>query len=229
MYLSKQDIEKLHRQYKEVCEQAYQKVMGNVDIHRGRNFIYCNIIKSLIKNYLNNEISGKTIIRNEKTMRRNLEIENRAVSLFGKIDRIERYSEFTDIIDFKTGDTKSLKFAFQNKYNTENLIEILGKKEQVLQLVFYYYLMAGTGYISGDTQCRIGIYSFRNQQSNKNPQFLKNTNNNIYHFRGTAEVGKSAVILKHLLTDIFNGKKSFQQTVDSSKCDWCPYRNVCGR
>ncbi len=227
--ISREGIEKLNGQYEGICEQAYQEVMGNVDIYRGRNFIYCSIIKTLIKNYVNNEISGKTIIGNEVTVRRNLKVENKEVLLFGKIDRLEKHSEFTDIIDFKTGDTKSLQFTFQNEYNRENLIEILQKKEQVLQLIFYYYLITGTGYITKDTPCRIGIYSFRNQQKKKNPQYLKNKNNDIFHFRGTAEVGKSAVVLKHILADIFNREKSFQQTKDRSKCDFCPYKNVCGR
>lgn len=227
--LVEKDIDKLNKNYEEICEQVYMKVMGNVDIMRGRNFIYCSIIKSLIKNYLNNEISGKTIIRNEEKIKRNLKVGDRMVSLYGKIDRIEKYAGFTEIIDFKTGDTKSLQFTFQKKYSAESLIEYLQKKEQILQLIFYYYLIAGKGYITHETPCRIGIYSFRNQQKKNNIEYLKNDKNTIYYFKGGSEAGKSAVVLKHIFNNIFDPEKSFQQTEHISKCEHCPYVSICGR
>ncbi len=227
--LSEKNIEILKEQYEMVCEQVYQEIMGNVDIKKGRNFIYCSIIKSLIEKYLNNETSDKRVIRSEANITRNLRIDNRMVKLYGKIDRIEKNSTFTDIIDFKTGDTKSLKFTFQNNYNSENLIEYLRKNDQILQLICYYYLVVGTEYINTNTEYRLGIYSFRNQHKKDKIQYLKRDRNKDYHFKGRREVGKCITVLKYIFTEIFNTEKFFEQTEDKSKCEYCPYVEICGR
>ncbi len=227
--LSEKHLKGLKEQYEIVCEQVYQESLGNVDINKGKNYIYCSIIKSLISRYLDNEVSGKTIIRNEEQMERNLMVNNKTVQLYGKIDRIERYAGFTDIIDFKTGNIDSLQFTFKNNYNNGYLFDQLQKNEQVLQLICYYFLVAKSGYISSDTRCRLGIYSFRNQQKKEHMQYLKRSRNKDYHFEGKTDIGKSILVLKHIIAEILDAEVPFQQTENSDKCEYCPYKNICGR
>ena len=227
--LSEKYLESLKEQYAILCEQVYQESMGNVDIGKGRNYIYCSIIKSLVSRYLDNEVSGKTIIRIEEQIERNIKVNKKKIQLYGKIDRIERHAGFTDIIDFKIGNISSLQFMFKNDYDNTHLIDQLQKNEQVLQLICYYFLVAGSEYISSNTRCRLGIYSFRNQQKKVHIQYLKQNRNEEYQFKGRTEIGKSISVLKHIITEILSADIPFQQTENSDKCEYCPYKNICGR
>ncbi|MFO7888952.1 MAG: PD-(D/E)XK nuclease family protein [bacterium] len=227
--ISENHLKNLKEQYEMLCEQVYQESLGNVDIGKGRNYIYCNIIKSLISRYLDNEVSGKTIISIEEQLERNITVNKKTIQLYGKIDRIEKYAGFTNIIDFKTGTINSLQFKFKNDYNNTYLFDKLQKNEQVLQLICYYFLVAGSGYISSDTRCRLGIYSFRNQQKKEHIEYLKQGRNKDYLFKGKTEIGKSISVLKHIIADILDTEVPFQQTENRDKCEYCPYKNICGR
>jgi len=227
--ISEHHLENLKEKYELVCEQVYQESLGNVNIRKGRNYIYCSTIKTLISQYLDNEVSGKTIIRDEEQIERNIAVDKKTIQLYGKIDRIERYAGFTDIIDFKTGTIDSLQFKFRNDYDTTFLFDQLQKNEQILQLICYYFLVAGAGYISSDTRCRLGIYSFRNQQNREPVQYLKQGRNNDYHFKGRTEIGKSIPVLKHIITEILDSDTPFQKTENIDNCEYCPYKNICGR
>ena len=227
--LSENDIEAMLGQYKQTVEEVYLEEMGSVDIEKGRNFLYCRIIETLIGNYLKNEKPGKTVIETEKDFTNRFELDDFQVKLYGKVDRIEQHNGTVDIIDFKTGIINSLQFKLDEKRSDETLFDELRKKSQVLQLICYYYLTADRINVDEDVRFRLGIYSFKEQKEVGKARYLSESRNRNYYLTRKGGYGRVDSILKQIFQDLFDKEKPFQQIDDDAKCGFCPYIEICGR
>jgi hypothetical protein len=217
------------KQYKQTVEEVYLEEMGSVDIEKGRNFLYCRIIETLIANYLKNEKPGKTVIETEKQFTKLLTLHDFNVKLEGKVDRIEQHNGTVDIIDFKTGIIDSLQFNLDEERSEEILFDELRKKSQVLQLICYYYLAADRVNTDKDVHFRLGIYSFKEQKEFGKTRYLSEGRNKYYYLTQKGGYGSVVHILKQIFQDLFDKEKPFQQIDDDAKCGFCPYKDICGR
>jgi len=227
--LSESDLEAMLGQYKQTIEEVYLEEMGKVDIGKGRNFLYCRIIETLIGTYLKNEKPGKMIIETEKDFTKWLAFDDFQVNLYGRVDRIEQRNGIVDIIDFKTGIIKPLQFNLDEERSEEALFEKLRKNSQVLQLICYYVLAADRVNAEDDVRFRLGIYSFKEQKEVGKARYLSEGRNKNYYLTQKGGYAKVVHILKQIFQDLFDKEKPFQQIDDDKNCGFCPYIEICGR
>ena len=227
--LSEKNIAAMLSIYTQTVEQVYLEEMGTVDISKGRNYLYCRIIETLIHDYLKNEKPGKTVIETEKDFTKWLKLDSFQVKLYGMVDRIEQRNNTIDIIDFKTGIINSLQFNLDEQRSEEVLFAELRKKSQVLQLIFYYYLAADSIGREKDLFFRLGIYSFKEQREVGKTRYLSEAKNKNYYLSKKGGYSGIVAILKQIFGDLFDKESPFQQIDENSKCGYCPYSEICGR
>ena len=226
--LTRGQLDSMLERYPEVVESVYLGEMGQVNIRKGRNYLNCEIIKKLVQIYLAGEKPGKVVLSSEKEYFKSLEVDGVPIQLKGIVDRIEKTGEIVNIIDFKTGMIKSLQFDLMEDRSLGDLLEILRKQTQVLQLLFYGYI-AGEAVSSGEVPLRLGIYSFKEQKDEGRARFLTQTRNKPYVFDASQAEVLIAPVLRAIFLDLLDVNNPFEQTDDPEKCRICPYADVCGR
>jgi len=226
--LTRQQIDEMLLIHEQVVRDVYQEKMGSVDIKKGRNFLYVNILTALVGIFLKNEKVGKTVLETEKKITKNIKIKDVNIRLTGNIDRIERQGDVVDIIDFKTGNINSIQFDLNLEMTLEELKRKFRKNSQLLQLLFYYYLSVSNICPQEEIQLRLGIYSFKKQKGQGKISFFSVKKNKIHYLSANKEDARITGLLEMIFTDVFEPSRSFQQTEDSSKCSYCPYSEICG-
>ena len=226
--LTEEKIENQRQQMQDVIESIYLEEMGQVDIRKGRNFLNCRIIEALIGTYLKHETPGKQILSTEQAYQKRLEVGNSVLLLQGTVDRVEREGNVVNIIDFKTGLLKSLSFDLSESHSRTGLLEIFSRKPQVLQLLFYGFLVAdGSPFQS--CLFRLGIYSFKEQKTEGRVRYLSENNGQPVLFSAQQAQTSIATILREVFLDLLDVCRPFAQTEDLRQCAICPYVDVCGR
>jgi hypothetical protein len=209
--------------------EVYDRLMGGgADLEKGRNFLNCHIIETLLGNYIRNERPGKTVLELEKTYTRQIRISGFDVILEGKTDRIEKHLNRIDIIDFKTGRTDSLDFELRKERTRGELIEEFRKKGQVLQLLCYFVLAAEKCGGGPDARFRLSLYSFKDQRDSGSPTFLHSGKDGPLVL-GPGDMPAAEAVVIQVLEDLFDKEKPFEQTNDTKACEHCPFAEVCGR
>ncbi len=227
--LTESDVRRMRDLHKRTVEEVYLEKMGGVDIEKGRNFLNCRIIETLIGNYLESEKPGKVILETEKKFEKWLTLGDFRVRLTGQVDRIEQRDGLVDIIDFKTGIIGSLQFALAEKRSDEMVLEELRKKSQVLQLLFYYYLAAEGVNAGENVRFRLGIYSFKEQRDSGAARFLSESRSKNYYLTRRGAAGHVGSILKQIFNNLFDSGRPFGQIENEQVCEFCPYAAICGR
>lgn len=229
MQLAESDLASMRDHYKRTVEEVYLEKMGDVEIEKGRNFLNCRIIETLIGNYLENEKPGKVILETEREFEKWFAPGDFRVKLHGTVDRIEGRDGLVDIIDFKTGIVNSLQFSLDEERSFETLLDELRKHGQVLQLLLYYYLAAEQVKADDNVRFRLGIYSFKEQRDTGKPRFLSEGRSKSHYLTRRGGAAHVETILKQIFDDLFDKGKPFEQADDEEKCGFCPYVEICGR
>ncbi len=183
-----------------------------------------------IKTYLNQlltvdkDIAPFTMVSLEQKYRTTFDIDlngNRTtIHIGGKIDRVDRVKGITRVLDYKTGDVKTLKFK-----EIEDLFErdIKEPKKEILQAMIYSWALSEN---SDNLEIQPVIYSLRKL-------FNKNYSPDIEwekHDFSFQELKNDLVInLKELVNEIYSTENKFTQTEHTSKCKYCAYNKICQR
>ena len=141
------------------------------------------------------------------------------VNFKGSIDRIDRVGGAHRIIDYKTGtgatDFKSIEQLFDESKNN--------RPSQILQVFVYalFYALENPG-----KQLSPAIYYLRSVFKDFDPTitFDKNPVENISRF-----LPEFTEKFNALLQEIFNPNIPFSQTKNEKNCQWCAFKEVCGR
>ncbi|MDG1332367.1 MAG: PD-(D/E)XK nuclease family protein [Crocinitomicaceae bacterium] len=119
---------------------------------KGKNLLSYEMAKELTKRFLKSEKAfleqqSEPVFIEALEQSYNVEIEvevhgaRKKVNLRGFIDRIDRVGDNIRIIDYKTGKVNDLDVKFRDKdYEVEQIVESMGSKKHLLQLVMYAYL-----------------------------------------------------------------------------------------
>lgn len=167
----------------------------------------------------------------EKEYAAGFEIETaegkKIVSLKGIIDRVDEHSGSIRLIDYKSGqDNKNfpdITSLFDRENNSRN--------KAVMQTMFYGLIYQAT--VKENTlPLKPAIFNLREMFSeNFNPylqeKLPRKSGIEVNDYRDYQEEYKEG--LKGLLEDIYNPDIPFAQTDDWKKCEYCPYREICGR
>jgi len=189
---------------------------------QGQYFLIGEILRSYVKQtleadkqftpfqYIGAEYKFKSIYR---------VTDNLSVNFKGSIDRIDQIEDVYRIIDYKTGngsiDFKNIAQLFDASKNN--------RPAHILQVFIYALFYAKE---NPEKKLTPAIYYLRSIFSNFNPSvtFKKQQIEDISSFSD-----EFIPLFNACLEEIFDEKVPFTQTQQEKNCQWCIFKEVCGR
>ncbi|MDD5363242.1 MAG: PD-(D/E)XK nuclease family protein [Ignavibacteria bacterium] len=228
--VTEKDIEDIAARVETDFDNIFMKVLDSKEdlkylnlSEKGRNTLSKSVIKKLVKRFLEAEKNRLpfSILALEKWVETGIEIETgggrHSLNIAGKIDRIDESENIKTIIDYKTGDSK-LKSLRNRDTFFENLFTDPGYKAN-FQTFFYVYLMYLTEHYD---KCKAGIYALK-EISNEGLQLMQD---DIFTQEDIKLFGEE---LTKKIEEIFGSEIPFTKTVDVKRCEYCDYKDICGR
>ncbi|HNP18827.1 MAG TPA: PD-(D/E)XK nuclease family protein [Fulvivirga sp.] len=145
------------------------------------------------------------------------------IRMHGIIDRIDLKEGKVRVIDYKTGRDKKNFTTLESLTDREDK----NRNKAVFQVFFYSYLY-WKKYADGTDAIEPGLFNSLDLfQKEFNWQIVKDKDFNIKDFRQYTEAYEEQ--LGQLLHEIYDPSHPFDQTEDVKKCEYCAYREICGR
>ncbi len=200
----------------------------------GRSLIAAEVLKKFIYKILeyDKDYAPFRIIGLEASSREGYSIDipilvegnARKVRLKGIIDRLDIKEGKVRVIDYKTGrDAKDF-------VSVDSLIDPddNGRNKAVFQVLFYSYLFLNK-YDGEYQQIEPGIFNSRDLFDDEFEWkiYNKGIKAPVNEYRQYHE--EFETILTRLLTEIYDPEVNFDQTEDTKKCLFCPYKEICQR
>jgi hypothetical protein len=195
------------------------------NIHSGEDYLFQKILITKLNQYIYKfikKINHKfKICETEITLKADYKLQKIDVPFKGRIDRIDQLYISEEpvrmIIDYKTGNS-SQKFKYTDKLIEESNIEIIRKYIQSLQLPVYIYL-----YMQENPETKIEhidaqLMFLGDLQQKSLLKHKKLDKKEVYDYYLN--------ILDAVLTDLFNGEKSFKKYNDT-RCEYCDLQTLC--
>ncbi len=186
------------------------------DLLEGKNILMRNVIVELVRKIISvDKENTPLLIRflEHKVMQPLQVSEEQAVLLYGIIDRIDEVNGITRIVDYKTGKVDS-----NNPDGFEEIFSDPKFKEQ-FQTYFYSYLYWKQ---SSAKAVKAGILAVKSLSDGI--RFINNDEPiSSDQFREFEEH------LMRLIGEIVSPEKSFTQTDDEKRCQYCAYKEICDR
>jgi CRISPR/Cas system-associated exonuclease Cas4 (RecB family) len=200
----------------------YFKNEQNTQPLQGQHYLIGEILRSYVKQTLeaDKQFTPFEYIDSEYRFNRSYQVnKSLSVNFKGVIDRIDKTDNTYRIIDYKTGtgstDFKDIEQLFDASKNN--------RPHQILQ-VFIYALF----YSAENKNFAISpaIYYLRSIFKDFNPAIScqKNRIDNISTY-----LPEFTERFNALLEEIFDPNIPFSQTENEKNCEWCAFRDVCGR
>ena len=225
-----QDVAAMQKKVNSEIRQAFAILFSSASIRYGKNHLIAQVAEAMVEKYLDMEqrnLSGDRpgtlqLLDLEQEIKVKFETPSALglpdIYLKGIIDRVDLSNGKLRIIDYKTGkvEAKELKLL-------EWPLLLAGEGHaKTFQLLFYGLLYSlGKEKINRDAQA--GIISFRNMKAGLIPLTLPENENFEEAISAFSEV------LYQLFSDIFDPGLKFEQTAIEKNCEYCIYKQVCGR
>ncbi len=192
----------------------------------GNVLLIYEYIKTYIRQLLKVDaaITPVEILACEENYHREVEFvcdgRNKKVKIGGNIDRLDRVGGLLRIIDYKTGNVKSLSFT--------ELDEIFdpGKKnpkKEVFQALFYSYII--NSYYP-EAEVSAGVYDLKKLFGEPFSPLIKYNKKDLV-FNPMVQEFKG--LLQGLFAELFSANNEFTQTPHEEHCKPCPYKQICHR
>ncbi|MEP1086173.1 PD-(D/E)XK nuclease family protein [Algoriphagus sp.] len=221
-------IELAIRKFYHLEEQADTKLNGQMAIAR-------DVLQKYLHQILKvDEASApfKLIsLEKEKVYKAGLSIHTaageRKVSLKGIIDRVDEHKGSVRLIDYKSGQDNKAFPDIPSLFNRDNK----SRNKAAMQTMFYGLIYQAT--VPENTlPLKPAIFNLREMfEDDFNPYLQEKLPrregvevNDYRQYEAEYRAG-----LKELLEDIYNPSSPFDQTNDLKKCEYCPYKEICGR
>ncbi|MDL2312951.1 PD-(D/E)XK nuclease family protein [Bacteroidales bacterium OttesenSCG-928-B11] len=208
--------------------------LKHIDLNRGKPFLYKEIIKKYLNNYLT--ILGKDTLHSieflecEKEITTSVQVNGKSLHIKGFIDRIDRIGQRIRIVDYKTGrvDPKDMR--------ANNIEELFSDptKNKIFQLMIYLFMYCK---YQEDNEWGIplaldtGIISFVQLNKEQHDELFvpvfEDYSEDEYSPQNLYDIFK--VELTRLLEEILNPEIDFDPTSDIKRCGYCDYLEICGR
>ncbi len=171
--LNKDSIQSLHPLITQTVAVEFEKAYGTIKKLAGKNLIIKEVICRYIENYLNLELAnlkkGDQVIIKGLEQRLSSESGYPGARLKGTVDLIEERNGRLQIVDYKTGKTKSGDLKIKS---WEDLLTPEGKYEKAFQVLTYVYMLNKNSSLSFPVSA--GITSFKNLKEGFLPFAFKN-------------------------------------------------------
>ncbi|MFN3997857.1 PD-(D/E)XK nuclease family protein [Algoriphagus sp.] len=146
----------------------------------------------------------------------------REVALGGYIDRVDQKNGVIRLIDYKTGKDDKKVVSVASLFERENKKRNKAAMQTMLYAYFYQYRNP-----NNKLPLKPAIFNIKDIYDPKFNPFLVLDGEefgNFMEYQEEFELG-----LKGLLAEMFDPDKPFDQTDDLKKCEYCPYKEICGR
>jgi hypothetical protein len=149
------------------------------------------------------------------------------VALKGIIDRVDEHNGSVRLIDYKSGQDNKTFPDIPSLFDRENK----SRNKAAMQTMFYGLIYQATN-STNTLPLKPAIFNLREMFGDKFNPYLQQKLprkegievNDYREFEEEYKIG-----LKSLLEDIYNPQIPFDQTEDLNKCEYCSYKEICGR
>ncbi len=225
----------------DLAHKGFLEHYSDTEVKDGKNFLALNVIIKHSEKLLQKEIlflqeqiaSNKylTISALEKNLETYLDItvngNNIKVKVSGVIDRIDFTSELFHIIDYKSSVKKNDKFAFSD---FETLFNGNKNNNKLFQLFLYAWLVWKNDLCEPEKITPLIIPFRKNEKDREYVKMKSGTRASKENLLFTNELLVDFENhLKAYIQEIFNQNNSFEATSDEKNCEYCTYKDVCGR
>jgi hypothetical protein len=146
--------------------------------------------------------------------------QTKTIFIGGKIDRVDKTNDGVRIIDYKTG-KDDITF-----YSVESLFSRTGKRNKAAFQTLYYSLVYKKKERTSIVPIRPGLY-------NKQILFKKERKfglmMNARPVNAVELLDEFEILLKGVLTELFDSESFFTQTENKKNCEYCSFKNLCRR
>ncbi|PZX52787.1 PD-(D/E)XK nuclease superfamily protein [Algoriphagus ratkowskyi] len=144
------------------------------------------------------------------------------IALGGFIDRVDEKDGVIRLIDYKTGKDNKKVTTIESFFDRDDK----KRNKAAMQTMLYAKLFQAEN-PSMSKALKPGIFNIKEiYDPNFNP-FLMMEKEEIQDYREFAEFFEGG--LSELIGEIYNPEIPFDQTEDVKKCEYCPYKEICGR
>jgi CRISPR/Cas system-associated exonuclease Cas4 (RecB family) len=170
-------------------------------------------------------------LEKEKEYRAKLGIDTisgiREIALKGIIDRVDELNGVIRLIDYKSGGDKKEFPDILSLFDRES-----SKRNKAAMQTMFYGLIYQATYPQNTAPLKPAIINLKEIFSDDFNPYLqlrepRKSGIELNNYRDYEEEYKAG--LKGLLEEMYDSAVPFSQTEDLKKCEYCPYREMCGR
>jgi hypothetical protein len=215
----------------EIIQEAFARNFFHTDTPPliGQTYLYGETIRKYANRILeyDRSITPFQYIDSEKLIHAQIEInDGKKLKIKGFIDRIDQKDEILRIVDYKSGRVNPLNFSSMDGLFD---INIKDRRKAVMQVFLYAWAYSSE---TTDTQIQPSVYYIRNlfAKGDFNPEIRQTIDkekfviNNFSLYRNVFENS-----LRTTLNEMFDAEKPFIQTPNIKNCQYCPFKNICGK
>ncbi|ULQ51690.1 PD-(D/E)XK nuclease family protein [Flavihumibacter fluvii] len=148
------------------------------------------------------------------------------IKIGGIIDRVDEKNGVYRIIDYKTGKDKKSFSDIAALFDREDA----NRNKAALQTFIYAHVLQQQ--LPANTALVAGIYDVRNMRKEGeafNWQFTTDNETAVTHQLMPGLVGETMAQVQLVLEELFDPAVPFNQATAIEKCQYCPYKVLCGR
>jgi ATP-dependent helicase/DNAse subunit B len=212
----------LTKMLEEAFAELYAKQPDRPKPLKGNNYLVGETLRNYIKQVLkiDAQLAPFEYIDSEMRFRKQHKVnDNLTVNFKGSIDRIDMINGTTRIIDYKSGtgdlNFKEMEFLFDSSRDK--------RPKPILQVFIYafFYNMIHPGKLLSP-----GIYFLRTsfQNFSSTVTYDKHEINDA-----TVYFDEFEALLNEKVEELFNKNIPFTQTENPKNCEYCPFKDLCGR
>lgn len=230
---------------KAILREEFDKQFGGYDAESGINRLLYQVAEQTVVDFLREQRTRNdslVVLATERKLSAEISFQvgdkTILLKIAGKIDRIELVDNIIRVADYKTGKIEQLP-----KVTPDKLADIMGSGsnanyEKIRQLWIYQYLIYKQMLADGGLRLRdqefhlanyqvtSGFYSLRNIKRGfiENPLQFDQAND------AESYVAHSEEYLKAFITErLLNADEPFRKTDHTQGCQYCDYKEICGR
>lgn len=210
---------------------AFAEVFFKTDVVRaltGQNFLIGEMIRKYVEKVLerDSKLTPFTYIESERKISGLFALPDKSeIQLKGFIDRIDEVRDVVRIIDYKSGSGTTNFSSVEDLFNKE----LADRSKAVMQVFMYAWMYSRT---SPGKVVQPGIYYMRSLFSNT---FDAGIYRRIDRMK-TEHIGDFAIYsaefengLRCCLDEIFGTEIPFVQTPNGKACEYCHFKDICGK
>jgi ATP-dependent helicase/DNAse subunit B len=216
----------------EIIQEAFARNFFHTETPRplvGQTYLYGETIRKYANRILeyDSSITPFQYIDSEKLIKAQIEIDGgKRLNIKGFIDRIDRKEGTLRIVDYKSGKVSPLNFGSMDSLFD---ISVKERRKAVMQVFLYAWAYSSE---TADIQIQPSVYYIRNlfAKGEFNPEIRQTVDreklviNNFSLYRNAFEDS-----FRTTLNEMFDVGKPFIQTPNIKNCQYCPFKNICGK